>query len=61
MDKSPACRQEDESKSDCVARKIPEILEENPEMGVDQATAIAESLCSERCKDKLIRLLKGLL
>lgn len=50
--KSPACRQSDETESECVARKIPEILDENPDMAQDQAVAIAHSMCSEECSSK---------
>jgi len=49
--KSPACRLDDETKNECVARKIPEILDENPDMKQEQAVAIAESLCSKFCSD----------
>jgi len=52
MERSPACRQEGESEADCVARKIPEILEENPDMEQEQAVAIAHSMCAEACSDK---------
>ena len=52
QEKSPACRMEGESKNDCVSRKIPEIMREDPEMKQDQAIAIAESLCSEMCSEK---------
>lgn len=41
-----------ESKADCVSRKIPEILKENPGMEQDQAIAMAESMCSKRCEEK---------
>lgn len=50
--KSPACRQANETKEECLERKIPEILEENPGMSQEQAVAIAESLCSKRCRDE---------
>ena len=50
LEKSPACRQEGESKDECVSRKIPEIMHENPDMKQVQAVAIAESLCSHACK-----------
>jgi len=48
--KSPACRQKDETKEDCVARKIPEIIGE----GVDkeQAIAMAYSMCDKPCEEK---------
>jgi len=49
-EKSPACRQAGETKEDCVARKIPEIMDENPDMKQNQAVAIAESMCGEKCK-----------
>ena len=51
-EKSPACRKEDETKDECVARKIPEIMNENPDMDQDQAIAIAESMCGKKCKEK---------
>ena len=47
--KSPACRVSGESESDCISRKVPEVLDENPGMEQDQAVAIAASLCSESC------------
>jgi HK97 family phage portal protein len=50
--KSPTCRQEGESKDDCMERKIPEILEENPNMDRDEAVAIASSMCDKPCKGK---------
>jgi HK97 family phage prohead protease len=49
--KSPACRMSSETKEQCVARKIPEILKENPGMKQDQAIAIAESVCDKACGD----------
>jgi len=52
LEKSPSCRQEGETIDDCVSRKIPEILEENPDMDNDQATAIAYSLCEEKCAEE---------
>lgn len=51
-EKSPACRVSGESKADCVARKIPEIMKEDPNMEQDQAVAIAENLCDKECGDK---------
>ena len=48
-EKSPACRVSGESESECITRKVPEILDENPGMEQDQAVAIAASLCSEAC------------
>lgn len=51
-EKSPACRMEGESKDECVARKIPEIKKENPDMDNDQAVAIAFSLCDKSCSEK---------
>ena len=46
--KSPACRKEDETKKECIARKIPELVAEGYDQ--EQAVAIAESLCSKKCK-----------
>jgi hypothetical protein len=50
--RSPACRQDGETVDECVSRKIPEILDENPGMDHDQAVAIAESMCATACSDK---------
>jgi hypothetical protein len=49
--KSPACRMDDETKNECVSRKIPEIMKDDPDMEQDQAIAIAESMCSKKCKE----------
>lgn len=49
--KSPACRLGTESKEECIARKMPELLDEGYEQ--DQAYAIAESLCSVACNEKI--------
>ena len=48
--KSPACRQEGESKADCIKRKIPELIAEG--MDQNQAVAVANSMCSKACADK---------
>jgi len=45
---SPKCRQEGESKSDCVSRKVPEIMDEQ-DVDNDQAVAIANSMCEDSC------------
>lgn len=50
VEKSPACRQEDESKEDCVSRKVPELVDEG--MDQEQAVAAANEICSESCADK---------
>jgi len=55
MEKSPACRQEGETKEDCVARKIPEIKEEHPDWADDQVQAVAYSICDEACSDKYMK------
>lgn len=52
VEKSPACRMSNESKDECVSRKIPEIMSENPDMDQDQAVAIANSMCEKPCKEK---------
>ena len=52
--KSPECREEDETKDECVSRKIPEIMNDDPEMEQDQAIAIAESMCSKKCAEKAL-------
>lgn len=49
--KSPACRLDYESKEECIARKMPELLDEGYEQ--EQAYAIAESLCSVACREKI--------
>ena len=50
--KSPACRQAGESEDECRSRKIPEILEENPDMDMAQVVAMASRMCSEMCEGK---------
>lgn len=52
IEKSPACRQSDETKDECVSRKIPEIMNEDSNVSQDQAIAIAESVCSTACESK---------
>lgn len=49
--KSPPCRQAGEDKDECVERKIPEIMGENPDMEQDQAIAIAHEMCSSLCTE----------
>lgn len=49
--KSPACCMEGESKDECISRKIPEIMREDPSTKQDQAVAMAESMCSKPCKE----------
>jgi len=56
-EKSPACRMDGETKDECVARKIPEIKKEDPEMSQEQAVAIAESVCGKACSDKAIEVI----
>lgn len=51
-EKSPPCRQEDESKDDCISRKIPELVAEG--MDQDQAVAVANEMCSKPCEQKSI-------
>jgi len=53
-EKSPACGMADETKKECVARKIPKLLKEDPEMEQDQAVAIANSICDKQCEKKSI-------
>ncbi len=50
-EKSPACRMEDETIKECVARKIPEIMDENPDMEQERAVAIAYSMCRKKCDE----------
>ena len=47
--RSPACKKKGESQKECVARKIPEIVKENPGMDQKQAIAIAFSMCKKPC------------
>lgn len=54
MTKSPACRKKDETKEECVARKIPELIGEG--MKQDQAVAVANSVCSISCDNKACEL-----
>lgn len=49
-EKSPACRMDGETAEECVARKIPELIEEG--MEDDQAVAVASSVCETACGDK---------
>ncbi len=48
--KSPACRQEGETNRECMSRKIPEIMNDNPDMTQSQAVAIAADMCRKACK-----------
>jgi len=47
--KSPACLMEGETKEQCVARKIPEIMKEDPSTKQEQAVAMAEGMCEKSC------------
>jgi HK97 family phage prohead protease len=49
-EKSPTCRQADETEEECQNRKIPEIMKDDPSMDQDQAVAIAMSMCKKPCK-----------
>jgi len=49
-EKSPACRMDGESEKECVARKVPELIEEGMEQ--DQAVAAANSMCEDACGEK---------
>ena len=49
QEKSPKCRQADESKSECVSRKVSELISEGYKQ--DQAVAIANDMCSVSCSD----------
>jgi hypothetical protein len=48
--RSPACRLDDETRDECVARKVPEILEEM-DVDRDQAVAIAFDMCATPCSE----------
>jgi len=52
VERSPACRVEGETQADCIARKVPEILQESPGMDQAQAVAIAASLCETACEGR---------
>jgi HK97 family phage prohead protease len=47
--KGPACRQADETKEECVARKIPELIDIDG-MEEEQAVAAANSICDTSCE-----------
>ena len=49
--KGPACRQADETRSECVDRKIDELIEIDG-MEPDQAVAVANKLCDKACSTK---------
>lgn len=49
IEKSPPCRQADESVEECVDRKIPELIDEG--MEPDQAAAAAHNMCEEACSE----------
>lgn len=58
--KTPACKMEGESVEECVARKIPEIMKEDPSTKKEQAVAMAESMCSKSCvKDVEVEVKEG--
>jgi len=49
-EKSPACRMDGESEAECVARKIPELMDEEG-MDQDQAVAVASEVCETPCDE----------
>lgn len=49
-EKSPACRLAEETADECVARKIPELVDEGMEQ--DQAVAAAINICETACEAK---------
>lgn len=49
-EKWPTCRQDDETKEECVERKIPELIDEW--MKQDQAVAVANNMCESSCDEK---------
>jgi hypothetical protein len=51
-EKSPMCRMSDETEKECVARKIPEIMNEDSTIKQDQAVAMAISMCGKSCDEK---------
>ena len=50
--KSPKCRMTDETFDDCLARKIPEIMDEDDSIDQDQAVAIASKYCKKPCDEE---------
>lgn len=50
VDKGPACRMADETQSECVSRKVGELIDEGFEQ--DQAVAAASSMCEDSCESK---------
>jgi len=52
--KSPMCRMDDETKNQCVSRKIPEIMADDPSITQEQAIAMAESMCDKACSEKAV-------
>lgn len=51
VEKGPACRQADETRAECVARKTEELIELDG-MEPDQAYAAANSMCETFCSEK---------
>ena len=49
VEKGPACRMANETKSECVSRKVPELIDEGMER--DQAVAAANSMCEMPCAE----------
>jgi phage head maturation protease len=50
VEKSPACRMDEETEDECASRKIPELIDEG--MEEDQAVAAAHSMCETACGDE---------
>jgi CRISPR/Cas system-associated endonuclease Cas3-HD len=66
-EKSPACRQDDESKDECVSRKIPELIDEGKEIDLKKADELVEKFmkavedlnkCVSQIKDTTVALEK---
>lgn len=57
--RSPTCRMDEESVDDFVARKVPELLEENPDWDQDQAVAVAFSMYETACGEEQARAWEG--
>ncbi len=49
-EKSPMCRMSNETEKECMARKIPEIMRDDPNIKQDQAVAMAVSMCGKACE-----------
>jgi hypothetical protein len=51
VEKSPPCRETEETEQDCIDRKVSEIMDEDPGMDRDQAFALAQEMCMSECPE----------